>query len=304
MAGRTRLPSTRDGGMRGPSGGPGILGPFAAQQQQQHQVRAAIVAQQQQQAQIQHHQQQVPPPPDLQRNFVKSEYVNGPPPTAILDHTIQAQQNEIRLLLTENQHLADAHVALRQELLAAQQEGQRMQALLAGVQSEKDGQVRALLENSAKLEADLRANEPLKVELQQARFETKRYTALMHELQQQLRNVNTDLHRFRTETQQIPALKAEIESLRQDVQRTRTAYEYEKSVNSQYVEQKQLAEKNLVAMAREVESLRAELTTLERRGRFPPAGYDGISPVADGGYGRQQRLCSNLRCARFFSMDL
>lgn len=75
--------------------------------------------------------QMVPPP-----------LMSGPPGPIILEQKLSQQHNEIQRLLTENQRLAATHVALRQELAAAQQEIQRMQAMMQGIQAEKEVQFR------------------------------------------------------------------------------------------------------------------------------------------------------------------
>lgn len=47
----------------------------------------------------------------------------------------------------------------------------------------------------------------------------------------------------------------------------RRAFEFEKKANEEQLEQKQAMEKNLISMAREIEKLRAEQLSSERRGR-------------------------------------
>eukprot|EP01018_Ginkgo_biloba_P002544 Gb_12291 [translate_table: standard] len=58
------------------------------------------------------------------------------------------------------------------------------------------------------------------------------------------------------------AMHAELDGLRQQVQRARTAFEHEKAANSEQTEEIQTMEKNLVSMAREVEKLRAEIANV------------------------------------------
>ena len=50
----------------------------------------------------------------------------------MLEQKLQSQHMEIQGLLSENQRLAATHVALRQELAAAQQEMQRLSSMLTG----------------------------------------------------------------------------------------------------------------------------------------------------------------------------
>jgi myosin heavy subunit len=209
--------------------------------------------------------------------------LSGPPP-GMLEQKISTQHNEIQRLLTENQRLAATHVALRQELAAAQQEVQRLQAVALGIQTEKDAQMRSLLDKTAKLEADLRATEPLKAELHQARTDCQKMHVHSQELAQQLRTSSQDLQRARVEAQQVPSMRAELDTLRQELQRARAAFELEKKVNAEQLEQRQSMEKNLVSMARDLEKLRAEQTNAENRARVHNSGvalYNGGYPVQD-----------------------
>lgn len=196
-----------------------------------------------------------------------------PPSPALVEEKLATQHAEIQRLLTENQRLAATHVALRQELAAAQQEVQRLQQVLTGVQADKEQQFRALAEKSAKMEADLRALEPLKVELQRAQADAQKLLANRQELSAQVQQLTQEMHRIRVDAQQAPTMKAEIDTLRQEVQRARTAFEFEKKANTELLEQRGAMEKNLVSMAREVEKLRAELTNSEKKARA--AGYGG-----------------------------
>lgn len=63
--------------------------------------------------------------------------MGGPPPVmppmqGLLEQKMQSQHDELQSLLAANQRLAATHVALRQELAAAQQEMQRLNSVIAG----------------------------------------------------------------------------------------------------------------------------------------------------------------------------
>lgn len=67
----------------------------------------------------------------------------------------------------------------------------------------------------------------------------------------------------------------------------RRVYEYEKKGNEEVMEQNRAMEKNLIAMAREIEKLRAEQASSDRRAR-------GIFiPHADTYTYRDARTCTN-----------
>eukprot|EP00250_Pteridium_aquilinum_P003846 c14121_g1_i1 orf=1665-2555(-) len=218
-----------------------------------------------------------------------------PPTPAIVEEKLATQHAEIQRLITENQRLAATHVALRQELAATQQEVQRLQQVVAGVQNEREQQFRGIAEKSARMEAELRSLEPLKLDLQKAQAEAQKLFVSRQELSGQVQQLTQELHRSKTDAQQLPSLKAEVETFRQEIQRVRTAFEYEKKANAELLEQRSAMEKNLVSMAREVEKLRAELTNMEKKvrsagyggGYGPESAYSSVPSYADG-YGMGQ----------------
>ncbi|KAG5532432.1 hypothetical protein RHGRI_026911 [Rhododendron griersonianum] len=67
----------------------------------------------------------------------------------------------------------------------------------------------------------------------------------------------------------------DVEPLRMEVMQR--AFEYEKKSNEEQVVQKQAMEKNLVSMAREIEKLRTEHLSVDRRSRGLGAGGYGMS---------------------------
>lgn len=231
---------------------------------------------------------------------------------AILEQKIQSQHMEIQSLLSENQRLAATHVALRQELASAQQEMARLTAMLTGVQSEKEAQIRSLIEKSAKLESELRSTENVRQDLVQARADCQKLHLHSQDLTQQVRTTTQELQRARTDVQQIPILRGEMDNIRAELQRARTAFELEKKVNAEQMEHRQAMEQNLSAMARDLEKLRTEAVNAEKRARAnsgnivyngsyngTDAAYGIVSHYADG-YGihsQKQNLVKNSRSA-------
>lgn len=202
---------------------------------------------------------------------------------ALLEQKVLAQHEEIQKLLSENQRLATMHVALRQELAITQQDLQRVQQAFAAVQIEKEQQTRALTEKAVKLEAEARATEPLKTELENAKAGAHKLLALRNELTAQVNQLTQDLQKARNEVQQVHTVKVEMEVLRDEIQRARAAFEYEKKANSELLEQRSVMEKNLVSMAREMEKLRAELTNADMKAHVGSYG-GGSYGVTDSSY--------------------
>ena len=62
-----------------------------------------------------------------------------PPMPPLIEEKLATQHAEIQRLLTENQRLAATHIALRQELAAAQQELQRFQQVIGGRPADRVG---------------------------------------------------------------------------------------------------------------------------------------------------------------------
>ncbi|XP_057966918.1 protein FLX-like 1 isoform X2 [Malania oleifera] len=233
------------------------------------------------------------PHPALLEEMRESQFRMGPralpPHPAIIEERLAAQHNEIQGLLLDNQRLAATHVALKQELEVAQHELQRMGHFAGSLHAEKDIQMREMYEKSIKMEMDLRGVEAMKNELLQLQADIKELSALRQDLTGQVQALNQDLVRATGDLQQAPALKAEIETMKHELQRARAAIEYEKKGYAENYEHGQLMEKNLVAMAREMEKLRAEIANAEKRARAAAAvgnpGYSANYGNPDAGYG-------------------
>ncbi|XP_057539100.1 protein FLX-like 1 isoform X1 [Amaranthus tricolor] len=194
-----------------------------------------------------------------------------PPHPAILEDRLAIQLQEIQALLVDNQKAAATHVALKQELEAQRFELQRMTHYADTFHMEKDKEMRELLERSAKLETDLQAADAMKGELMRVQADIKELSAARHDLMARIQAMNQDLARASSDLQQVPALKAEIELMRQEVDNAKAAIEYEKKVYADSYEQGQQMQSNLVSMARELEKLRAEVANAEKRARAAAA---------------------------------
>ncbi|KAF2299478.1 hypothetical protein GH714_032103 [Hevea brasiliensis] len=146
------------------------------------------------------------------------------PPPEVMEQKLAAQHVEMQRLATENQRLAATHGNSRQELAAAQHELQMLHAHTGAIKSEREQQMRGLMDKIAKMETELKAAEPVRLELQQARAEAENLVVARRSL----------------------CLKV--------------SYDYEKKLFSDHLESLQAMEKNYVTMAREVEKLHLELT--------------------------------------------
>ncbi|KAK9093896.1 hypothetical protein Scep_025365 [Stephania cephalantha] len=220
------------------------------------------------------------------------------PSSKLLEKKVVVQEAEMECLTRENQRLAATHVTWRQELVAMQQEMQSLQARIGSIETESGIQIRILLEKIAKMEDDIRAGESVKKDLLEARKEVQSLIEARQDLTTQIQLSTQDLQKAHADVKQLPELHAELNNLEQEHQRLRVAFEYEKSLNMEQVEQLHAMEKNLLSMAREVEKLHAEVLNADRRARasraltgthansdpsYPPQGEgSGSYPDANG----------------------
>ncbi|KAL1551653.1 protein FLX-like 3 [Salvia divinorum] len=182
-----------------------------------------------------------------------------PPHPALLEEELEIRHVELRRLLDENRRLVEDRIALERDLNSAREEFRRMNLGVNDMRAEQDLQSRELIERVLKLDADLRATEPLKIEAAKLRDEIQRLNAIRQDLTGQVQALSQELSKFRAENQKIPGLKNEIDGLHQELVRARTAVDFEKNAHIELMEQRQAMEKNMVGMAHEVEKLRSEL---------------------------------------------
>lgn len=190
-------------------------------------------------------------------------------PPELLDNKLAVQEAEIERLAGDNHRLASTHVALRHDLVASQQDIQRLRAHIRSIQTEADIRIRVLLEKIAKMEAELSAGESIKKDLQQAHIEAQGLLKTNQELNGRIQQANQELENARADIKRLPEMLSELESMKEEHQRLRTTFEYEKGWNIEKVEKMKVMEKDLVGMSRELENLRAQVANAERRARVP-----------------------------------
>ena len=139
----------------------------------------------------------------------------------LLEDRISAQRREIQTLLSDNQHLAATHVALKQELASAEQELRHLSATAAKVKAERDAEVREVYEKSLKMDAEVRAMDAMMAELVQIRADIQRLSAVKKELNSELQAIRDDLTKASSESQPLPSIKAEIDRMHHEIQRGR-----------------------------------------------------------------------------------
>ncbi|KAG5069255.1 hypothetical protein JHK85_001632 [Glycine max] len=171
------------------------------------------------------------------------------------------------------ERLIDDRMALQRDLAASKEELHCMNMAIGDIRSDHEMHSRELVDKGMNMEADLRANEPLKNELIQLRAEVQKLNSLKQDLTTKVQTLTQDVSILQAKNQQIPMMRAEIDGLYQELIRARTMVDYEKKANIEFMEQRQSMEKNLVSMTREVEKLRAELASVD--GRHWAVGMSG-----------------------------
>ncbi|XVF47830.1 hypothetical protein PTKIN_Ptkin03bG0142300 [Pterospermum kingtungense] len=208
------------------------------------------------------------------------------PPPELLESKIASQAAEIEQLARDNNRLAATHVVMREDLAAARHESQKLKEHIRSIQTESDIQIRLLQEKTAKMQADIQVGESVRKELQQAHIEAQNLFKARQELMAQLQQASQELTKTHADVKILPELHAELESLRKEHQRLRVTFQYEKGSNIEQVEQMKAMEKNLIEMAREVENLRAKVSSAEKSVHAPigPVPYAGGYKNADTSY--------------------
>lgn len=143
------------------------------------------------------------------------------PPTELLESKIASQAVEIERLARDNHRLAATHVSMREDLVTARHEYQKLKEHIRSVQNESDIQIRVLQEKIAKMQADIQVGERVKKELQQAHIEAQNLVKARQELMAKLQQASQELTKTHADVKSLPELHAELEGLKKDHQRLR-----------------------------------------------------------------------------------
>ncbi|MBA0789963.1 hypothetical protein Gohar_014640, partial [Gossypium harknessii] len=156
---------------------------------------------------------------------------SGPPATRgalepllrpeLLENKIASQAAEIEQLARDNHRLTASHVTLREDVVAARHEAQKLKEHIRSIQNESDIQIRVLQEKIAKMEPDIRVGESVKKELQQALIEAQNLVKVRQELIAQIQQASQELVKTRSDVKCLPELHAELEDLRKEHHRLR-----------------------------------------------------------------------------------
>ena len=141
--------------------------------------------------------------------------------TILVEDRISAQHREIQTLIYDNQRLAASHVALKQELAAADQELRHLSATAAKVKAERDAEVREVYEKSLKMDAEVHAMDAMMAELVQVRADIQKLSTVKQELSAELQAIRDGLTKASSDSQPLPPIKGEIDRMHHEIQRGR-----------------------------------------------------------------------------------
>ncbi|KAK4479889.1 hypothetical protein RD792_015433, partial [Penstemon davidsonii] len=222
----------------------------------------------------------MPRHPDSFRDDPRGVLHRGPPPLpphpVSLEDELELQHRDLQRLLSDNRHVIDENVMLQRDLTSVKDEIHRLNQIIPKLNGDKEAHRRELIERGMKLEAELRSIEPMRAEVVQLRSEAQKLSGIRQDLASQVQTLTKDINRLQAENKQITTMKSDIDKMHNDLLDARRAYEYEKKGNEELVEQNRSMESNLISMAREIEKLRAEQASTDRRARGV-GGYGMLS---------------------------
>lgn len=161
---------------------------------------------------------------DVRRGYPEGPFIRGPGPRQphpVLLEELEIQQREIHRLVDENRRLLEDRMLFQRDLAAAKEEIHRRTMAITEIRAEKEAHLRELIEKGLKLEADLRAAEPLRNDVLKLRAEVQKLNASRQELAGQVQNLTQELTRAQADNKQIPAMRTEIDGLKQELARAR-----------------------------------------------------------------------------------
>ncbi|CAN6297274.1 unnamed protein product [Urochloa humidicola] len=195
------------------------------------------------------------------------------PAFAVIEERLLARDQDIQELLVDNQRFAATHVALQQQLIAAQHELRAVSVAATRARAERDGEVRALADQAAHIEAEARAVAEARAEVVQVHADIQVLAAARAELVSRLQVLRENLARKKTEVSKTASVRAQIETMRREIQKGRAAVDFEKKAHADNLQQSKAMEKNMIAVASEIERLRGELLNAEK-------GTTAVNPTA------------------------
>ncbi|KAE8808881.1 protein FLC EXPRESSOR [Hordeum vulgare] len=187
------------------------------------------------------------------------------PAVAALEDRIVARDRDIQEFLVDNQRFAATHVALQQQLISAQHELRAVSIAGTRARMEREAEVCAIAEQAARIEAEARSVAGARLEIDQVHADVRVLAGARSELIDRLKGIREQLGRAQSESAKLENVRTQIETMRREIQKGRAAVEFEKKAHADNLQQSKAMEKNMIAVASEIERLRGELVNAEKR---------------------------------------
>ncbi|TVU44423.1 hypothetical protein EJB05_03864 [Eragrostis curvula] len=201
------------------------------------------------------------------------------PAIAAIEERLIQRDEDIQDLLVDNQRFAATHVALQQQLIAAQHELRAVSVAATRARAERDNEVASLGEQAVLIETEARAVAAAREEADRVHADVQVLAAARSELVNRLQGLRDQLVRAQAEAGKTNALRGQIETMHREIQKGRSAVDFEKKAHADNLELSKAMEKNMIAVASEIEKLRGDLVNAEKGIPVAPA-----APVANPGY--------------------
>ncbi|CAH2060065.1 unnamed protein product [Thlaspi arvense] len=187
--------------------------------------------------------------------------------SAILEDQIAIQHREIESLLADNQKLAVAHIGVKDQLNLAKRELAQLLETAAKVKADREAKVREVYQNSLRMEAEARVVNGIGAEFDQVRSDVQRLAEDRQKLTTELAMLDGEIAKAKPNAERATEIKAEIETLREEVSKGRAALELEKKTRASNLRHERGMEKTIDHLNREIVKLREELVNLETKAR-------------------------------------
>jgi predicted nucleic acid-binding Zn-ribbon protein len=153
-----------------------------------------------------------PPPPHVRARSISPRR---------LEVELSSRHSEMRRIREDNQCLADEIVNLRQTIPHVKEDIHVLSQAIPKHRAEKQLESRDLVQRNLKLEAELRALEPLRQDALHLRSEAGKLQSLKQELSGNVQGLLKELEHQKSESQKIPDMIAERHALREELIQTR-----------------------------------------------------------------------------------
>ncbi|VAI38981.1 unnamed protein product [Triticum turgidum subsp. durum] len=145
---------------------------------------------------------------------------------------------------------------------------------------EREADVCNIADQAARIEAEARSVAGARVEIEQVHADVRVLAAARNELMDRLKGLREQLGCAQSNSAKSENVRSQIETMRREIQKGRAAVEFEKKAHADNLLQSKAMEKNMIAVASEIERLRGELLNAEKRATAVTTAAAVTNPVS------------------------